>query len=264
MIRATEENRRCKEEGRPLIGKRGSIISWKDKMKMLPSWKRPCIHHMKGRIAFRPCDREYRCGDCEFDQYFQDQYAVYAMVKPVDFLDVEGFKIPQGYYLHRGHAWVKIEDDQSVRVGMDDFASRLLGPFDGVETPLMGGKVAQDGAHIILKRGAQEAKMLCPVSGVVTEINTRVREEGDLVGEDPYAAGWFMRIYAPELRRDLRTLLMGQENRDHLKHEVDRVYRFIEREAGPLAVDGGQLAQNLAKGVPQVPWTRWTRLILRS
>ena len=81
---------------------------------------------MKRRIGFRACTNEYLCGNCEFDQYFDDQYAVHAVVKPVDVLDIDGFKIPQGFYLHKGHTWVKIEKDQTVRVGLDDFALRML------------------------------------------------------------------------------------------------------------------------------------------
>jgi len=101
MRRASDENSRLREQGLAPQGKRGRIVFWKDKLKELPPWKRPCLHHMKGRIEFKACTHEYYCGNCEFDQYFHDQYSVYAVVKPVDFLDIEGFKIPHGFYLHR-------------------------------------------------------------------------------------------------------------------------------------------------------------------
>ena len=117
LSHAAYENLMLKQTDRLTEGKRGKIVFWKDRLKSLPISKRPCIHNMKGRIDFRSCTNEYRCGNCDFNQYFQDQYAVHAAVNPVDILDIRGFKIPQGYYFHRGHTWVKIEEGSSVRVG---------------------------------------------------------------------------------------------------------------------------------------------------
>ena len=78
---------------------------------------------------------------------------VHAVVKPVSTLDIHGFKIPQGYYLHRGHAWVKIEEDREVRVGMDDFALRLLGPPDAIVSPWWARATTRNKAQITLNRG---------------------------------------------------------------------------------------------------------------
>ena len=130
MLRVVEENTVLAQKGQIPGRKCRNIVFWIEKLKELPSLKRPCIHHMKGRIEFKNCSHEYRCTNCEFDHYFYDQYAVHALIKPVEVLNVHGFKIPQGYYLHKGHAWVKIEEGSTVRVGLDDFALRLLGPLE--------------------------------------------------------------------------------------------------------------------------------------
>ena len=120
LRREARENSELKQQGKKPQGNRGQIVFWKDRLRELPQWKRPCLHHMKQRIDFRTCTHDYQCGNCEFDQYFSDQYMVHAMVQPVDVLDVKGFKVPHGYYLHRGHTWVKIEEGKTVRVGLDD------------------------------------------------------------------------------------------------------------------------------------------------
>ena len=174
------ENGRARRAGRAPQGKRGDIVFWMDKMRELPMRRRPCVHHMKQRIDFRACTHDYRCSNCEFDQYFNDQYTVYTMVRPVDVLDVDGVKAPQGYYLHPGHAWAKIETGAFVRVGVDDFALRMLGPLDRIEGPLMGKQVHQGRPGIVLHRGGKAARVLSPVSGVVTAVNTRLQERGGL------------------------------------------------------------------------------------
>lgn len=251
-------------QGKIPAGKKSKLIFWKDKLKERPLWKRPCLHHMKGRINFRACNRDYKCGDCEFDQYFNDQYTVYAVVRPVDFIDIEGFKIPYGFYLHKGHAWVRVEKGFEVRIGLDDFALRVLGPLDGIEAPLIGKTLEQNRADIIMRRGSNEAKVLSPVGGVVTSINPKLREKGNLANQDPYTEGWVLRAHSENLRKDLQNLMLGSETKDFLKEEVDRLYQVIEDEAGPLAADGGLLGNDIYGNIPKVGWNRLVKLFYHT
>ena len=262
--RVAEENKRLTRAGTVHEGKRYQIISWKDKLKERPPWRRPCIHHMKGRIEYRACTNEYRCGDCEFDQYFDDQYSVYAVVKPVDLLHVKGFKLPQGYYFHPGHTWVRIEEGATVRVGMDGFALQLLGPLDRVEAPLIGKAVQQGRPDISVHRGTHSAKVLAPVSGVVTSINTQLREDGSLANQAPFSDGWIMRVHASNLRESLNNLMIHTETTDFMEGEVDRLYEVIEAVEGPLSTDGGLLSKDIYGSVPHLSWERLVSLFLRT
>jgi glycine cleavage system H lipoate-binding protein len=264
MRQLAAENQTARELGTLSKGKRGKIFFWKEPLMELAPWKRPCIHHMKGRIEFRVCTNEYRCDNCEFDQYFYDEFTVHAIVKPVDILDIEGFKIPQGYYLHAGHTWIKIEDGGEARIGLDEFALRLLGPMDGINAPLVGKELQQGEPAIEMKRGAHAASVLAPVSGVVTSINTRLRDRGNLANQDPYSEGWIARVHSKTLRQDLKHLMIGNETADFLKDEVDQLYRVIEEEAGIQAADGGQLGDDIFGNVPQIGWERLTSQFLRA
>jgi glycine cleavage system H lipoate-binding protein len=261
---ASDTNRRLIEQGKPLKGKRAKIVFWKDKMKERSPGKRPCIHHMKRRIDFRNCNNEYRCGNCEFDHYFNDQFTVHAVVKPVEFMNIEGFQIPHGFYLHRGHAWVKLEEGSEVRIGLDDFALRLLGPLDRIESPLIGKAVKQDHADILLNRDQLAARMLTPVSGVITAINPKLRQKGGLANQDPYTEGWIARIHADNLRQEMKHLMIADETIDFLGNEAQRLYEVIEETAGPLATDGGHLANDIYGNLPQIGWERLTRTFLRT
>ena len=264
LRRTARENNRLRQKGEIPKGKSGRIVYWKDRLRELPAWKQPCLHHMKGRIDFRACTHDYQCGNCEFDQYFSDQYTVHAVVRPVDVLDVKGFKFPHGYYLHRGHTWVKIEEGSTVRIGLDDFALRLLGPLDRVEAPLMGKQVEQDRDDILLSRSSNTARVQSPISGVVTDINPELREKGNLANQDPYTRGWVMRLHSDNLRRDLKNLMIGEQAGEYLDDEIDRLYRVIEEEAGPLAADGGYLGDDIFGNLPKTSWQKLTRLFLNT
>jgi glycine cleavage system H lipoate-binding protein len=264
MRRIAAENQQFKEKGKILGGKRGRIVFWKDKLRELPAWNQPCLHHMIGHIEFRSCTHDYQCANCEFDQYFSDQFAVHAVVRPVDVLDIKGFKIPHGFYLHPGHTWVKIEEGAAVRVGLDDFALRLLGPLDQIQAPLMGKQLEQDRADIYLNREGNEAKLLSPVSGVVTDINPVLRERGNRGSEDPYSEGWILRLHCANLRQDLKNLMIGDQAGEFIDQEVDRLYEVIEETAGPLAADGGYLGDDIFGNLPQIGWQKLTREFLRT
>ena len=258
------ENKRIREKGRIPTGKRGRIVFWKDKLREMPAWKQPCLHHMIGHIEFRACTHDYQCGNCEFDQYFNDQFAVHAVVQPVDVLDIKGFKIPHGFYLHPGHTWVKIEEASTVRIGLDDFAMRLLGPLDQIEAPLMGKQLEQGRQDISLRREGHAAKLLSPVSGVVTDVNPALRERGSRSSEDPYSESWILRLHCNDLRQDLKSLMIGDQASEYIDKEVNRLYEVIEETAGPLAADGGYLGEDILGNMPQLGWQKLTREFLRT
>ena len=264
MRRIASENQQIIEKGRLPGGKRGRIVFWKDKLRELPAWKQPCLHHMIGHIEFRSCTHDYQCPNCEFDQYFSDQLAVHAVVQPVDVLDVKGFKIPHGFYLHPGHTWVKIEEGSAVRIGLDDFAMRLLGPLDQIQAPLMGKQLEQGRKDISLRREGNDATLLSPVSGVVTDINPALRERGSRGSEDPYSESWILRLHCVNLREDLKNLMIGDQAGEFIDQEVERLYEVIEETAGPLAADGGYLSDDIFGNLPQMGWHKLTQLFLRT
>jgi glycine cleavage system H lipoate-binding protein len=264
MRHVADENKRAGESGGSTGGRRGKIVSWKEKLMEKPPWKRPCLHHLKGRIDFRACNLEYRCGKCDFDQYFQDQYTVHTVVHPVIVREIKGLRFPQGFYFHKGHTWVKIEEDSTVRVGIDDFAARLFGPLDRVKAPLMGKKVKQNEGCIYLHRNSHEAEVRSPVGGVVTAINPAVRDDGKILNQDPYAEGWVMTVHAKDLRRDLKDLVIGQETDEFMGAELERLHQAIEEVSGPLAADGGQLGHDVFGNMPQLGWEKLSRMFLQS
>jgi glycine cleavage system H lipoate-binding protein len=258
------ENSRLRENGQQPKGKRGQILFWKEKMAERPFWWRPCIHSMKGRISFRGCNVDYNCNACEFDQYFADQFTVHTTVEPVDVLTVDGFRVPQGYYFHEGHSWMKVEEGGAVRVGLDDFAVRLFGTLDGIKAPLMGKRVARGRGDTTIHRDGQTAQVLSPVTGIVTAINPKVREQGNLVAGDPYGKGWIMQLHCDHLREDLKDLMMGVDAGAFLKSEADRLFEVINEEAGPLAADGGSLGQDIYGNMKELGWRRLVNLFLRT
>lgn len=264
LRRASRENEELRKQGIPPSGRKGKIVFWKEKLKKKSPAKRPCIHSMRRHIDFKACHREYNCINCDFDQYFNDQYKVYTVVKPIDFKEVHGVHLPGGYYLHKGHTWAKIESDNEVRIGLDEFALKLLGRLDKIEAPLVGKVVAQGQENIIGYRDENTVAFASPVNGVVTAINAGLRKQGDIANKDPYTDGWVMRVHCKTLREDLKNLLFMDEAELFLNQEIEKLYEILEQETGLMAADGGNLGDDIFGNAPGLEWNRLVNLFFEN
>jgi glycine cleavage system H lipoate-binding protein len=254
LIRICRSNQVLKDQKIPLNGKKAGFVFWKDKLKKNPLAKRPCIHHMKGVIGFKTCPKSYHCIDCEFDQFFNDQFKVYTLLQPVQFDEISGISLPMGYYFSPGHTWIKIEDNGMVRMGIDDFVCRLLGQFDTLSAPLMGKKLIQGKPAITLTRQGHKVSFIAPVNGIVTEINTHARKTPGLIPYAPYTDGWILTLYCPDLKADLKTLLFMASSKRFMDASVTHLYGFLEEHTQLKTADGGTLISDIYGNLSGVPW----------
>jgi len=52
-------------------------------------------------------------------------------------------QFPSDVYYHNGHAWMKLEGGNRIKVGLDDFTQQVMGNIDDIEVPPIGGKLNQ-------------------------------------------------------------------------------------------------------------------------
>ena len=255
MSRVARENQSRRNEGLPPFpGKRGEIVHWKNKLLTYPPSLRPCIHHIREAIDFKACYHDYRCDSCEFDQYFQDQFTVHAVVTPIRAARIEGFTFPAGYYLSPNHLWVKVEGGSEVRMGISDFALRLMGPLTSVEGPLMGKIVKKGQPVITARRDMNKAVFFSPVTGIVTNSNHKLVDNGSNANKSPYSEGWVIRVMTSNLRHELKSMMLGEEAEEYIRKDVNRLYGVIEETIG-LAADGGELGHDIYGALPKESWS---------
>ncbi|SDT84431.1 glycine cleavage system protein H [Desulfobacula phenolica] len=248
------QNKTSPQKIKTIKSKRENFIFWKDRLRQMPLAGRPCVHHMKGHIEFKTCPKSYHCTDCEFDQYFHDQFTVHTVLKPVAFDDINGICLPTGYYLHSGHTWIKLEGQGMVRAGIDDFACRLLGKFDTFADPLMGKQLKQGLPAVTLSRQKHKVDFLSPVNGVITQVNAKVKKKPGLINQSPYTDGWLFMLYCPDLKQDLKQLMFMKSSKGFMGQEVKRLTAFIEEETQAKAADGGSFVSDLFGNLPGVSW----------
>ena len=177
-------------------------------------------------------------------------------------LYVGGFAVQEEMAFHPGHAWAYVEGPDLVRVGMDDFARKLIGRVEGVELPRVGDKVVQGEPAWALKRGDRKASMLSPFSGEVVEVNPRVAENPSMVQASPYGEGWLFRVRPSNLRANLNNLLAGSVIRRWME-EVSMNLRVRLNHGLALSFpDGGTAVEDLSAAVSEEQWQELVREFL--
>jgi glycine cleavage system H lipoate-binding protein len=243
---------------------KGKQISWQAAMKRRADLDRVCRHSLTHRIEKRMCAYDYECAKCDFDQYFEDFWTTKADAYPGEMQKIKGFAVPMGYYFHNGHAWACIESGGNIRIGLDDFALKVLGQADAFDLPLMGKELDQNKVGWGLKRKNNLADVLSPVDGVIMEVNSKVRENPRLANHEPYGEGWLFTVRTPDIKSTMKKLMVDQDSLTWMNGEVKNLENMIEEVAGPLAADGGYLADDIYGNLPDLGWHNLTRKFLKT
>ena len=92
------------------------------------------------------------------------------------------------------HEWVRADGNQEATVGITDFASGELGDVVYVELPKVGSEVKAMQSMGTIEAVKTVADLFAPVSGTVTAVNPSLEQHPDLVNQDPFGEGWFVRV----------------------------------------------------------------------
>jgi glycine cleavage system H protein len=169
---------------------------------------------------------------------------------------VAGFEVPENVRYHAGHTWALAESRELVRVGMDDFASKLVGKIDSISLPQRGRWVRQGQKIWTIFRDSQSVDMVSPIEGTITDVNEAAVKNPELAREDPYGEGWLVTVQAPDSKLNFRNLLSGTLARLWTEDSALRLRSRMPTFAGALAQDGGVAVDDLSAHMPAEDWAK--------
>jgi glycine cleavage system H lipoate-binding protein len=172
---------------------------------------------------------------------------------------VGGFSVPENLRYHPGHTWALSESPNLVRVGMDDFASKLAGKFESITLPQRGQWLRQGQKLCTLHRDGATVDMLSPIEGSVSDINDALIANPEVASKDPYGEGWFITVQSPDAKINFRNLLNGSLARWWTEESASRLHRKMPAMVGALAQDGGVAVDNVSAEIPDSDWTALTK-----
>ncbi|HSP35448.1 MAG TPA: glycine cleavage system protein H [Thermoanaerobaculia bacterium] len=160
---------------------------------------------------------------------------------------VAGFNVPDNLRYHPGHTWAIAETPELVRVGVDDFAAKIVGKVAKIDLPQRGQWVRQGQKVFSFRDGEKKIDMVSPIEGTVVEINEKALETPDLTRNDPYGEGWLLEVHSPDQKTNFKNLMNGTLARRWIEEAAARLRAMVPTPAGAYAFaqDGGIVADDV-------------------
>ncbi|MFD5830644.1 glycine cleavage system protein GcvH [Lentzea sp. NPDC060358] len=108
--------------------------------------------------------------------------------------------IPEELRYTEEHEWVLRTGEDTVRVGITDYAQEQLGDVVFVQLPEVGHTVAAGDTFGEVESTKSVSDLYSPLDGEVVAINDTLVQTPDSVNSDPYGEGWMveLRVSDPE------------------------------------------------------------------
>jgi len=169
---------------------------------------------------------------------------------------VDWFHLADDYYYHQGHSWLSREQEGTVRVGIDDFAQKLLGTPQKLKLPQIGSQVRQGAKGMQIEIDGKSVDFLSPVDGKVVAVNEAVIQSPELINKDPYDSGWLFEVEAEKLKSNLKNLLRDNVAKAWIEETVNKLSTSITGNYGVVLQDGGTIRSGFVKELAPDTWEK--------
>ncbi len=117
------------------------------------------------------------------------------------------------------HEWVR-RDGNVLTVGITDYAQEQLSDLTYVELPSVGDAVSAQDEVAVVESVKAASDVYAPISGTITEVNSALIDQPEIVNSDPFGSGWLFKL-EPDDMADFDTLLDATEYEELLPEEEE-------------------------------------------
>ncbi len=153
--------------------------------------------------------------------------------RPTEFYKRSNFvtHLPADYLYSPTHFWIARLDEGRWRVGFTKFATRMLGEIVDHQFEKQSGQPVASGEIIGSIEGFKAiSDIYCIADGTFAESNPALARDIELIGKDPYGAGW---LYVIDGKPDSRCGDVSTY-RALLDSTIDRILEKQKAEDEPL------------------------------
>ncbi|MBZ5553049.1 MAG: hypothetical protein LAO21_10035 [Acidobacteriia bacterium] len=149
----------------------------------------------------------------------------------------DSIAVPAAFFFHRGHTWIRFSSPNRARVGLDDFAQRVLGRIEAIQFPRIGELIRQGDPIFMVRVGDRKLFLPAPSDGIVTHINTDLAATPGAVHVSPFESGWVCEMKPENVSQNVSELLSGEDAVQWELHELNRLQKFIadRKDGNPVA-----------------------------
>jgi glycine cleavage system H protein len=105
-------------------------------------------------------------------------------------------EIPPDLYYTEEHEWVDRTGNNTVRVGVTDYAQSQLGDVVFVQLPAVGTEVTAGDSFGEVESTKSVSDLYAPVTAKVVAVSGDLENTPQLVNSDPYGEGWMVDLQA--------------------------------------------------------------------
>ena len=104
--------------------------------------------------------------------------------------------IPDDLHYTAEHEWIRRpgEAEDSVRVGVTDYAQDALGDIVYAQLPEVGASVGEGDAVGELESTKSVSEVYAPLAGTIVAVNDSLDTTPEIVNTDPYGGGWLFEM----------------------------------------------------------------------
>jgi glycine cleavage system H protein len=102
-------------------------------------------------------------------------------------------KTPAELKYTKNDEWLLVEGETAT-VGVTDYAQDQLNDIVYVEFPDVGAELAKGGTLGVVESVKAASDVFMPIGGTITEVNSALESEPELINTDPYGKGWLVRF----------------------------------------------------------------------
>lgn len=105
---------------------------------------------------------------------------------------------PDNLRYTKEHEWIAI-DGNTATIGITEFAQGELGDIIYIDVETIGKTLEADTVFGTVEAVKTVSDLFLPVSGTLTEKNSLLESQPELVNTDPYGDGWMVKMTVNDL-----------------------------------------------------------------
>ena len=106
--------------------------------------------------------------------------------------------VPADLKYTKDHEWIKLDGDVAT-IGITDFAQGELGDIVYVEIETLNDTLDAEAVFGSVEAVKTVSDLYMPISGEIIALNETLEDTPETVNEDPYGAGWMVKVQCSDL-----------------------------------------------------------------
>jgi glycine cleavage system H protein len=155
-----------------------------------------------------------------------------------------------------------MEKSGTAKVGLDDLLLHITGEvkFGNLKNP--GETITRGEVMTEVDQQNKQLRIFSPVSGKIIATNSLLKENPDLLNQDPYGNGWIYKIKPSNWMEEVKSYYFAEEATKWSSNELERFKDFLAistKNYSPetsmiILQDGGELCDHTLSSLPNEIW----------